>query len=139
MVCCRSCNHYLTFSDASQACGVDFVYVRMPGPHGQLDVLKAGWDECRAQDDQKHLLIEVWRAAETSVHQYADLLIIVQNLFAYIKDLSETLSETKSELCDKKDVIKLIRDRVDLFEKEKSSSPPGEGERICDSDGSLRL
>jgi hypothetical protein len=41
-----------------------------------------------------------------------------QDLFAYIDDLSGKLSEAESELRDKRDVIKLTRDRVEEAEKQ---------------------
>jgi hypothetical protein len=41
-----------------------------------------------------------------------------QDLFAYIDDVSGKLSEAESELCDKRDVIKLTRDRIQDTEKQ---------------------
>ncbi|KFA49116.1 hypothetical protein S40293_07112 [Stachybotrys chartarum IBT 40293] len=70
----------------------------MTGAQMELDALKAGWDLCKAQDDQKNSLIS--------------------NLFAYIHDLSDRLSEVELELRDKKDVVKLTRSRVDEVEKQ---------------------
>lgn len=42
----------------------------------------------------------------------------IQNLFTHIDDLSGKLSEAESELRDKRDVIKLTRDRVDKAERQ---------------------
>jgi hypothetical protein len=42
----------------------------------------------------------------------------IQDLFAHIDDLSGKLLEAESELRDKKDVIKLTRDRVKEAEKQ---------------------
>lgn len=42
----------------------------------------------------------------------------IQDLFTYIDDLSAKLSEAESELCDKRDAIKLTRDRVGEAEKQ---------------------
>ncbi|KAI5460831.1 hypothetical protein BGZ63DRAFT_358947 [Mariannaea sp. PMI_226] len=64
----------------------------------QLDVLEKGWKLCKAQDDQKNSLIS--------------------DLFAYINDLSSKLSEAESELRDKKDVIKVTRNRIEECEKQ---------------------
>ncbi|KAH7021582.1 uncharacterized protein B0I36DRAFT_394271 [Microdochium trichocladiopsis] len=54
----------------------------MPDIQAKLERLKAGWNSCKAQDDQKHSLIS--------------------DLFACIDDLSGKLSEAESELRDKK-------------------------------------
>ncbi|KAI4673551.1 uncharacterized protein J4E88_008606 [Alternaria novae-zelandiae] len=42
----------------------------------------------------------------------------MQDLFAYVDDLSTRLSEAEYELRDRKDVIKLTRDRIEEFKKQ---------------------
>ena len=42
----------------------------------------------------------------------------MQNLFAYVDELSARLSEAEYELRDRKDVIKLTRDRIEDAEKQ---------------------
>ncbi|KAH7303523.1 hypothetical protein B0I35DRAFT_446544 [Stachybotrys elegans] len=64
----------------------------------ELDCLKAVWESCKSQDDQKNSLIS--------------------NLFARIDDLSNKLSEVELELQDKKDVVKLNRNRVEEAQKQ---------------------
>ena len=80
-----------------------------------LEGLKAGWDSCKSQDDQKHSLISVWKTHVPTTGAICSLRI--QDLFAYIQDLSGKLSDAESELRDKKDVIKMARDRVDEGER----------------------
>ena len=43
----------------------------------------------------------------------------MQNLFTYVDDLSARLSEAEYELRDRKDVIKLTRDRIEDAERQK--------------------
>ncbi|KFA66940.1 hypothetical protein S40285_05734 [Stachybotrys chlorohalonatus IBT 40285] len=70
----------------------------MTGAQTELDALKADWELCKVQDDQKHSLIS--------------------GLLACIEDLSDKLSEVKSELRDKKDVVKLARKEAEEAEKQ---------------------
>ncbi|KAI4923545.1 hypothetical protein J4E85_008584 [Alternaria conjuncta] len=70
----------------------------MADPQAQLKYLQDVWDTCQANDDQKHVLIK--------------------DLFAYVDDLSTRLSEAEYELRDRKDVIKLTRDRIEEFKKQ---------------------
>ena len=51
-------------------------------------------------------------------HPALTCLFPIQDLFAYIDDLSGKLSDAESELRDKRDVIKLTRDRVEEAEKQ---------------------
>ncbi|KAI4636882.1 hypothetical protein J4E93_010898 [Alternaria ventricosa] len=70
----------------------------MSDPQVQLESLQDVWNTCQANDDQKHVLIK--------------------NLFTYVNDLSARLSEAEYELRDRKDVIKLTRDRIEEAKKE---------------------
>ncbi|KAG9250049.1 uncharacterized protein F5Z01DRAFT_640630 [Emericellopsis atlantica] len=63
----------------------------------QLDGLKVEWESCERQDDQKRSVVKAY------------LPSTVRQLFAYIDDLSNKLSETESELQDKKDAIQKVR------------------------------
>jgi hypothetical protein len=87
----------------------------MSDPQVQLEGLRTGWDLCKGQDDQKHSLITVWHIRTQSSFSRSPL---IQNLFAFINDLTAKLSEAELELRDKKDVIKLTRSRVDEGERQ---------------------
>jgi len=69
----------------------------MPKATAPLVGLESEWALCKAGDDQKHSLIE--------------------NLFAHIRDVSGKLLEAELELQDKRDIIKLHRDRIGESEK----------------------
>ncbi|KAI4619124.1 uncharacterized protein J4E87_007711 [Alternaria ethzedia] len=69
----------------------------MSDPQVQLESLQDVWNTCQTNDDQKHVLIK--------------------DLFAYVNDLSARLSEAEYELRDRKDVIKLTRDRIEEADK----------------------
>lgn len=94
----------------------------------KLDGLKEVWKLCKARDDEKKTLIEVW-LLHRAVASF--LLTCVQGLFRHIDDLSGQLSIAESELRDKRDVIKVIRDNVEkadmrimALEREKARSNP---------------
>ncbi|KAK3291136.1 uncharacterized protein B0H64DRAFT_409905 [Chaetomium fimeti] len=70
----------------------------MSDVRAKMEGLKADWDSCKSQDDRKHSLIS--------------------DLFTHIDYLSSELSDAKLELRDKKDVIKLTRDRLEEREME---------------------
>ncbi|KAL6863275.1 hypothetical protein ACO1O0_003522 [Amphichorda felina] len=69
----------------------------MPDTDMEVQKLKDVWDLCKSHDDQKNGLIA--------------------DLFKRVQDLSEKLSETELELRDKRDVVKLNRDRLGEAEK----------------------
>ncbi|KIW28928.1 uncharacterized protein PV07_04780 [Cladophialophora immunda] len=70
----------------------------MSGPQVQLQGLKAEWDLCKSHDDKKHSLI--------------------MSLFDHIEQQSKKLSDAEAELHDKKDVIKMTRDKVKGVEEQ---------------------
>ncbi|KNB17709.1 hypothetical protein FOXG_22016 [Fusarium oxysporum f. sp. lycopersici 4287] len=64
----------------------------------QLEGLRHDWSVCKAQDDQKHSLIT--------------------SLFNHVDSQSDLLLDANAELRDKKDAIKLTRERVEELEEQ---------------------
>jgi chromosome segregation ATPase len=85
----------------------------MPEPQVQLETLKTEWTKCRAYEEQKKTLLEVSLLkieVEATLNRN-------QDLFGHIETLSTKLREAENELRDKKDVIRLTRNRVEEVEK----------------------
>ncbi|CAM1504877.1 Fc.00g024680.m01.CDS01 [Cosmosporella sp. VM-42] len=70
----------------------------MASSESPLNELRSSWNVCKVQDDGKYILIE--------------------NLFAYISDLSRQLSNAESDLRDKKDLLYLERSRLSEAKKQ---------------------
>jgi hypothetical protein len=59
--------------------------------------------------------------------------VLIQDLFAYIQTLSGKLTEAEYDLRDKKDVIKLTRDRAEDAEKQVQAFQNEKVEGLCHS------
>jgi hypothetical protein len=93
-----------------------FIIEGMMALQAELEKLKGLWDNWKKQDDEKHDLLEV-RKKDLIMRDRVPL-ISVKSLFKHVGELHHELADAKADIEDKKDLLKLNRDRLEQCQKQ---------------------